>query len=310
MSKFNFNDYQKVVERAQSGSSTSVKVGFFKLKDDGDEALVRINCSKLEDLDFATVHTVQADGRWMRISCLNPVGSYGDNCPLCTAQAEGDTTVSKASKKIYVQMLCAYKDKASGQFSAAVPVVWERPAAFSRDIANKLRDFGDLRNVVLKVTRNGKAGDMKTTYDLGFVPVFDKPEFVPADFSAFANFNIAKHSYWEKTADEIETFLQTGSFPEVGKQHKTEALAESARKAEAPADVTMQHQAPSMRPQVTAGVQPQQAPIEATTAHADPSTQPEAGVQPQPAPVEATTAKAEAPQPQERPVRNFSGFSF
>jgi len=289
VSKFNFNDYQKVIERAQNGGSNAVKVGFFKLKDDGDEALVRINCGKLEDLDFATVHTVQADGKWMRVSCLNPLGSYGDNCPLCTAQANGNATISKASKKVYVQMLCSYKDKASGQFSAAVPVIWERPASFSKDIANKLRDFGDLRNVVLKITRNGKAGDMKTTYDLGYVPVYDKPEFVAADFGAFTNFNIAKHSYWEKTADELAVFLQTGSFPEVTKTSATTATPAPATVAPAPA------------------VTPAAAPV-ATPAPAPVATEtPVAPVTPAAAPASQEAAPAPA---NERPARNFTGFSF
>ena len=30
----------------------------------------------------------------------------------------------------------------------------------------------------------------------------------------FTNFNIARHSYWEKTSEEINAFLTTGQFPE------------------------------------------------------------------------------------------------
>lgn len=282
MSKFNFNDYQKVIEKAQNGGSNAVKVGFFKLKDDGDEALVRINCSKLEDLEFATVHTVQADGKWMRISCLNPLGSYGDNCPLCTAQAAGNASISKASKKVYVQMLCAYKDKTTGQFSEAVPVIWERPASFSKDIANKLRDFGNLREVVLKITRNGKAGDMKTTYDLGFVPVYNKPELVSSDFGAFTNFNIAKHSYWEKSVDELNAFLATGAFPE------------SAAKTTASTAAPVQNVAPAATPVAEAKAEPKVEVAEPAPA-------------PAPAPVQTSVPQDTT---QERPVRDFKGFSF
>lgn len=48
MAQFTYNDYQDVVARAQSNqnnSANSQKVGFFKLRNDGDSALVRINCS-------------------------------------------------------------------------------------------------------------------------------------------------------------------------------------------------------------------------------------------------------------------------
>lgn len=115
-------------------------------------------------------------------------------------------------------MLASYKDKATGTWSDPVPVIWERPASYSRDIANKLKDYGDLRQTLLKITRNGVAGDMKTTYSLDYaVPTIFKPEMIPMDFSAFNNFNIAKHSYWEKTAEEVHTYLTTGAFPEVTK---------------------------------------------------------------------------------------------
>ena len=51
MSQFNYNQYQEVVNRAQNASSTTSagKVGFFKLKGDGDEALVRINVGSLDE---------------------------------------------------------------------------------------------------------------------------------------------------------------------------------------------------------------------------------------------------------------------
>lgn len=227
MANFSYAQYQEAVARAQANQGSGTKVGFFKLKDDGDEALVRINCATVEDLDFASVHTISTNGKWIKVSCLNPLGAYGENCALCTAAATNNA-ISKASKKVYVQMLAAYKDKTTGQFSAAIPVIWERPAGFSREIANYIRDYGNLKEIILKVTRNGVAGDMKTTYSIGFIPLYNKPELVPAEgLAAFDNFNIAKHSYWEKTAEEILAFLQTGSFPEVARTQATPQTAQT-----------------------------------------------------------------------------------
>ena len=222
MSKFNFNEYQDVVNRAQAGSAqknNAVKVGFFKLKNDGDEALVRINVSSLDELQFAAVHQLGANNRWMKVSCLSPIGAFDhSDCPLCQKVAEGDTSIGKAAKRVYVQLLVAYRDQ-NGQFSAeAQPVIWERPAGFSKEIAGLLRDYGDLKEHIFKVTRNGAAGSMQTTYTISYIPLYDRPEVVSKDFGAFVNFNIAKHSYWEKTKEEIETFLATGEFPEVEKK--------------------------------------------------------------------------------------------
>lgn len=272
MSQFNYQDYQNVVSKAQSApTSGAVKVGFFKLHNDKDEALVRINVASLDELQFATVHQLSAATKWMKVSCLNEVGSYSDNCPLCAKVAAGDTSIGKASKKVYVQMLVSYKDAATGAFSAAVPVIWERPAGFSREIANLLRDYGSLKEHVFKVTRNGAAGDMKTTYSIAYIPLYDKPETVSTDFGAFTNFKIEKHSYWVKTKEEIETFLTTGSFPEVEKP---------ATAATAPAATT--------------------------TTVATPAPAVETPKVETPAP-----AKEEAPATAtDRPARNFTGFSF
>lgn len=218
MASFTYNEYQNVVARAQgnqNNSANSVKVGFFKLKADGDSALIRINCSNTSELQFASVHQLGAETKWMKIGCLNEVGSYSDNCPLCAAVAAGNTAIGKAKKQVFVQMMCSYIDPTTGAVTAAIPVIWERPAGFANDLNGKIRDYGDLRNVVFKVTRHGAARDPKTTYSIDYLPLYDKTEYVPADFSAFTNFNIAKHSFWEKTADEINAFLETGSFPEV-----------------------------------------------------------------------------------------------
>lgn len=306
MAQFNYNDYQNVIAKAQNNTgaaNSGVKVGFFKLKNDQDEALIRINVNSMEDLQFATIHQLGAAQKWMKVGCLNPVGSYSDSCPLCSAVAAGNTSIGKASKKIYVQMMVSYKDPATNQFSAAIPVIWERPAGFASEIASKLRDYGPLTERVFKVTRNGAAGNMQTTYAISYIPVYDKPEAVPADFSAFANFNIAKHSYWEKTAADINTFLTTGTFPEVV---KAQAKAEGAYVA--PTAFNAQPATPAFNAQPTpaAPVATPVAPgyaVPVTPSYTPPVT-------PAPAAPVANEAPAVQPAATERPARNFGGFSF
>ena len=243
MSQFNFNQYQEVVNKAQNAGSNNntVKIGFFKLPKDGDEALVRINLSDINSLDFANVHK-PAFGKkfeglgtgFTPVSCLNEVGSYSDNCPFCKAVAAGNDTIGKAVKSVYVKMLVAYKDASTGQWSAAVPVVWERPAGFSKELAAKLTDYKDLTQHVFKVRRIGTSTD--TRYSLDYIPMLDKPELVSTDFSAFNNFDIAKHSYWVKPAEDIQCFVDNGVFkePENGKNDKLETKPDGSKVGGAP----------------------------------------------------------------------------
>lgn len=338
MANFSYSDYQNVIAKAQESNNgaSSVKIGFFKMKNDKDEALIRFNVTSLDSLQFATVHQLGAAQKWMKVSCLNPVGSYYDTCPLCAAVSAGNTSIGKAVKKVYVQMMVSYKDATTGQFSAAIPVIWERPAGFSREIANLLNDYGDLSQRVFKVTRNGVANSMQTTYSISYIPLYDKPESVTADFSAFNNFNIAKHSFWEKSSGDINVFLNTGSFPEVARAPQaptpTDADAPAYSKpAFAPQTESYQAPTPNFVPPVTPVYQAPVTPAyQAPAAEAPTFTAPAfvpgitttPAVEPTPVnpePVTAAPTEPTAPaQPNGQPVNNefgraprtFGGITF
>lgn len=218
MAKFSYEQYVEAESVAKNvNREQSSRVGYFKLADDGDEALVRFKISSLDDLEYASVHSVKVGDRFLQISCLAPLVANSNNksdCPLCVAHKNGNTLVKAESKRVYLKLLVSYLDKSTGTWSAPQAAIWNRPISFRNEIANKLKNFGDLSQCLLKVTRLGKANDLKTTYSLDYaVPSVFKPEMIPADFSAFDNFDLSKHSYYEKTASEIEQYLVTGSFP-------------------------------------------------------------------------------------------------
>ena len=293
MANFSYEQYQQVVAQAQANSNgDGTKVGYFKLADDGQIAIARINISSTDEMAFASVHNMNAGGRWLKVSCHNPLGMSGASCPLCAAHsANPNGAIGKAAKKIYVPMVVSYRDPNSATgYTTPAPVVWERPAGFSRELANKLMATGDLRNTLVLITRNGKAGDMQTTYSMDILPeshpVF-KPDMIPMDFSAFNNFNVARHSYWEKTVDEINTYLSTGKFPEKGQ------VASVAAPVSAPTYQAPVTQAAATVPTYTASVVPQAAPV---TQNPVMNTMPN---------ISQTTDTSTA-----APSRNFSGFSF
>jgi hypothetical protein len=237
MASFDYKAYAETVAAAQNRDKNSgAKVGFFKLAD-GGEALVRFDVRALDDLDFASIHRVKRnpEDRFcsMTVSCLNPLGHSGE-CPLCEAAAAGNESVQKVGKRVFVKLLVSYKDSATGAWGVVTPVVWERPAGFYKELMAKLNDYGDLSQHLFKIVRSGAGLDTK--YSINYaVPAIYKADMVPADFSAFDGFEINKHSYWEKTAEECEEYLRTGSFPE--RAHK-ETVAE-AKAAEEPVDAKL-----------------------------------------------------------------------
>jgi hypothetical protein len=298
-SNFSYADYQKVVAQAQANSNgDGTKVGYFKLSGDGDIAIARINIASTDELAFAAVHTISTNGRWTKVSCHNPLNMNGASCALCSANAANPKgSISKASKKVYIPMMVSYRDpNAATGYTTPAPVIWERPAGFSRELANKLMVAGDLRNTLVLITRNGKAGDMQTTYSMDILPeshpVF-KPDMVPADFSAFTNFNVARHSYWEKTDEEINTFLATGQFPE-----RTQAAKPTANQTvnQAPANY-----AGGYVPNTNSGNAAPAAPVYAANTAPTQS----AGFNT----FNSTSEPAVSPA-SSTPTRNFTGFSF
>ena len=308
-STFNFAQYQQIAAQEQTQSGDGTKIGYFKLKEDGDIAIARINLSSTDEFMFAAVHTLQVGGKWMKVSCHNPLGMNAAGCPLCSAnQANPKGSIGKSAKKMFIPMLVSYRDPQSATgYTPVTPVIWDRPAQFSRELANKLMVAGNLKDVLVLITRNGKAGDMQTTYSVDVLPanhpVF-KPEMIPADFSAFNNFNIAKHSYWEKTVEEINTFLATGQFPEVAKANNQQTVNTVANTANA-------YAAPAT-PAYIASVQT--APAQTVPVYTAPTPQFEGYTAPQQpvnntAPMTATTS-VNTDNAAGTPVRNFSGFSF
>ena len=306
-SNFSYSDYQKIAAQEQSQSSgDGTKVAYFRLKDDGDIAIARINLSSTDEFMFAAVHTINVGGKWLKVSCHNPLGMNASGCALCSAnQANPKGSISKSSKKMYIPMIVSYRDPQSATgYTPPVPAIWERPAQFSRELANKLMVAGNLKDVLVLITRNGKANDMQTTYSVDVLPdthpVF-KPEMIPSDFSAFNNFNIAKHSYWEKTTEEINTFLATGQFPEraANNQQAATTVTGVANTYNAPVNTAPAYTAPTY----TTPAAPQFAP--STTPQFEAYSAPQ-----QAAAITEPSDNNTAIPSTEAPVRNFSGFSF
>ena len=212
--------YETYVSRGKSAAdSTKPKVGYFKLANDGEYAIVRFDYASADEFDIVDIHTIQdKDGRWRNIACLREsFKEPKEKCPLCM---KGETVKTK----FFVKMITYTKDE-TGKV-VVTPVVWERPAKkFVAELKNFINDYGDLRECIFKITRNGakfvKDKEGKTipntdvTYSINYQnPAIYKEElgFVK-DFSAFKDFDVSKHSYAIRSAEDIQKFIETGELP-------------------------------------------------------------------------------------------------
>lgn len=238
MSQF-YSNYQKMAEEraarqanSSNGAQNFVKIGFFGASKDaagnrikymaksGDSALVRINYgADPNELMGAWLHSagdgVRINGRpFQKVECL------GADCPICKGIAEGKATgFSKATTRVFIPMVIAYK-LPDGTYTTPEPIAMDGASYMVEVLTNAMGDFGPLKDHVFKLTRTGNGTD--TRYSLAYIPTYDNENLITkASLDAFKSFDVAKHSYWVKSIDDINTFLATGAFPEVGKSDTT-----------------------------------------------------------------------------------------
>lgn len=211
MAKFDFDTYSNVSNATTSNEDRN-KVGYFNLKDDGDYAIVRFAYHTQKDFDIVTVHRVNMEGRKypVSVSCLR--GSNDDicKCPLCASTNE---EMKKLFMKMYVKMI-SYEKDANGVVHAT-PVVWERPASFSKKLQSLIgAGYTDLSKYVFMITRVGAKGSTNTVYNITPTnPLVYPNDVYVEDFSAFNNFDLTRHSYYEKTFEDLQVCATIGILP-------------------------------------------------------------------------------------------------
>lgn len=240
MGKYNYESLKNAKQEQETTKKEYQRIGYFNLWDEKPSAIVRFDVGSSDDLELVDVHNekiTKDDGKWSYrwVACLRNNDEPFKNCPLCTKNVKTRRTV------VFVRML-EYRIGEDGKVSA-VPVTWARASTFADELVSLINDYGDLRELLFKVTRNRT--NNKTTYSVRLQPemgIYTEAAGYVKDFSAFDNFLMNKHSYMERTFEELEEFVKTGKMasrkPKDEKESKNletliENVEESARVEEA-----------------------------------------------------------------------------
>jgi hypothetical protein len=210
MGKINWNDFQaRAAElEARQQQMNGPYVGFFTLKNDGDEAIVRIMHDTAQSFDIRTVHSANIDGRFRLVNCLREANEPLESCPMCVAQSE-------VKNKIYVHLIKYTMDE-EGKI-VATPVFWERPVSYAYQLKDLINEYGPLSESLFKIKRSGEKGNLKTTYSTMYCsPMVYKNELYPKLEGAFDGFNPVGRVILRKTAEDMNYFLANGKFPSTG----------------------------------------------------------------------------------------------
>lgn len=199
MARLSFDAFQQSQSARQAQQTTSDKprVGFFALKNDGDEALVRFMHDSTADFDIVTTHRVMIDGRTRAVNCIREAREPIDACPLCAAG-------KPLQQRFYIHLI-EYTKNEQGQV-VATPKVWERSTAYIGTLKGYIDEYGPLSNVLFKVRRQGAAGSMDTTYNITFAnPNVYRNDLYPCDRSVFENYTAVGGAVLDYKYDQMTT---------------------------------------------------------------------------------------------------------
>ena len=214
MAKINFDQIS-----TNNDNNSGFSVGFFNLKNDGDEAVVRIMHDNTASFDLVTTHPIQIGNKYRRVNCIRDPREPMDNCPLCKSGA-------KVQQRFYIHLIQYVKDEQGNIIPQAK--IWERSASYAVTIKNLIDEYGPLSDCIFKIRRNGEAGSMNTTYSILYGnPQVYRPEFYPKDDSAFENYSVVGGVVMDKNFDELSEFIATGEFPQKNDNTATPQINDS-----------------------------------------------------------------------------------
>lgn len=196
MAKFSVNDVENY---GGNGGGN-----FFSLKNDKDVATVRFMYNTIEDVEGYAVHEVEVDGKKRYVNCLRSYNEPVDKCPLCAARY-------KVLAKLFVMLY---------DVDAEEVKVWDRGKTFFSKLSSLCARYNPLVSTPFEIERNGKKGDTKTTYetyalDTDETKLEDLPE-IPELLGTLI---------LDKTAEELNYFLDNGVFPGSDEHEQEEQLA-------------------------------------------------------------------------------------
>ena len=227
--KLTRQEYEAMQKSRQGKSNESTgqnsRVGFFSLKNDGDEAVVRFAYNEIYEVfeDVVTCHPVTIDGKFKKVNCLRSPKGPIEDCPLC---ANGE----RYEQRVYIRLI----EYIRGEDGSITPVakVWDRPRSYVDLLNNFYTEYGDISGQVFKIKRSGAAGSKDTKYNIiPANPTIYNSNIYVADFSAFDGYNPVRTAVVDMSYDDLATLHQgttTNSGTTVEPDQSAEAMTHRA----------------------------------------------------------------------------------
>lgn len=203
MARFNANDADKY--GGQGGG------GFFSIDKDKGVKQVRFLYETVDDITGMSVHKIKlknkdGDVKDRYVNCLREYSDPMDKCPFCQEK-------KPTQARLLIPVYCIDDDEVQ---------IWDRGKTMFQKLISvcerATRNGSSIVNHIFEVERNGKPKDKKTTYEIYDV---DEDDTQLSDFELPEIFG-RKGLVLDKTAEEMEYFLDTDEFPPVDDEDEEE----------------------------------------------------------------------------------------
>lgn len=175
-------------DKYYSGGSSE----WFQLKNDGDVARVQFMFDGIDEIPTFSTHRIKIGDKERQVDCLRMPGDPIDKCPLCEAGVP-----AKAARFIVMYQLDDQKVK-----------IWERGRQFISKLQGLINRYNPLSSHVFEIERHGRAGDQSTKYE-----IYPVDSVAPEDLSQMEMPELEGSLVLQKTAQEMQVYLETGEFP-------------------------------------------------------------------------------------------------
>lgn len=172
-------------------------IEFFNLNHDGDNAIVRILNTTVDEIEVKGIHYIDLQGKKKAVACLGE-----GNCPLCDVNQP-------------VTRLCVHL----WDYTDNKEKIWSRTP--NQNFLNSLNEvvdsWGDLCDSVIKITRSGDNFPKYTVTVLN-PNKYPLPESITKDN---INEKVAYRLATYRSAEELEEYVRTGFLPDHVKKQST-----------------------------------------------------------------------------------------
>lgn len=179
-------------------------MSYFSLKNDGDEAIVRILHDTTDSFDIFACHQAKYNGKDRYVNCLRDPHDPVEKCPFCEAG-------EKLSYQFYIHLI----EYVTGENGQIIPTakIWQRGMSYANTIKNLISEYGNLSDVVFKIKRSGAAGSRDTTYSIMMAnPNVYRSDLYPK-VDLFGDYQVLGAAVLNKSFEDMNTYINTGAFP-------------------------------------------------------------------------------------------------